>query len=107
MTAPDINKASAIGLTVLSLTAFATVLTGALRAMFSATNPFAATDEGTAAHIFMLAIVGLAPVGALFLGTADWSQPARSAKRLVVPAIAVALAFALLYYFEKYLPAHR
>ena len=64
-------------------------------------------DEGAGAHIFQLAIVALLPAGLLFLGTADWTQPLRSLRRLAVPAVVVALAFAALYYLEHYYyPAH-
>jgi hypothetical protein len=38
----------------------------------------------------------------LFLATADRKQPLRSARPLVLPAVALALAFGLLYYLEHY-----
>jgi hypothetical protein len=95
------SRASGAALIVLSLTAFVTVLTGYLPG-----HPPQA-DEGTQAHIFQLAIVLLAPVGLVFLATADWTRPAQIAKRLSIPAAAVVLAFAALYYLEHYFqPAH-
>jgi len=57
-------------------------------------------DEGTAAHLFQLAIVLLLPTGLTFLATASWSQPWNVAKRLVLPAAALVAAFSTLYYME-------
>lgn len=107
MRGEQINRVSSIGLTVLSLTALLTVLSGAWRAVLTPHNPFSDTDEGTAAHIFQLSIAALLPMGVLFLATVDWTQPVRLARRLAFPAAAVVLAFAILYCFEQYLPAHQ
>jgi len=98
--AQQINRISAIGLIVLSLTALLDVLLlGYMR------PPLA--DEGAGAHIFQLAIVALLPTGLLFLATADWTQPARAVRRLAFPGIVVVLAFAALYYLEHFFyPAH-
>lgn len=107
MRAQQINRVSAIGLIVLSLTALLTVLLGmVLPAVLSGHIPPPEPDEGTGAHIFQLAIVVLVPVGFVFLATADWTQPFRSMRRLAFPAAAVVLAFGILYYFEKYYAAH-
>jgi len=47
------------------------------------------------------------PFGVLLLVTADRSAPVRIAERLVIPAIAVALALTALYDLEHYFyPAH-
>jgi len=59
-------------------------------------------DEGAAAHIFQLSLALLVPAMLLFLGTADWKQPLRSALRLVFPAFTLIVAFAALYYLEHY-----
>ena len=59
-------------------------------------------DEGAAAHIFQLSIVALVPMILLFLATADWRQPLRSARPLAFPAVALVLAFGALYYLEHY-----
>jgi hypothetical protein len=56
MSVEAINRATRIGLTVLSLTAFATVLQAVVRAVISGHVPAPAADEGTAAHIFQLAV---------------------------------------------------
>ena len=91
-----INRASNVALVVLSLIAFLTVLTG----YFQHHPP--QEDEGAAAHIFQLS-VGLAGLtGLVFLTTADWTQPLRNARRLTLPAVALILAFAALYYGEHY-----
>ena len=90
----QLNLASGIGLVVLSLTALVTVLSGY-------TQP-PQPDEGTGAHIFQLSIVGLVPVLAAFLATADWTQPSRSARLLAFSSAAVTLAFGALYYLEHY-----
>jgi cell division protein FtsW (lipid II flippase) len=78
-----------IGLSVLALL---TVVSG----YFQAPQP----DEGTAAHIFQLSIVALVPTILLFLATADWQRPLRSARPLLITAVALVLAFAALYYLE-------
>ena len=58
------------------------------------------SDEGTAAHIFQLAIVTLLPTVSIFLATADWKQPWRSSRPLALPGAALVLAFTALYYLE-------
>jgi len=96
----QINGISNVGLIVLSLTALLDVL------LLGYTQP-PLRDEGTGAHIFQLSIVALVPTGFLFLATADWTQPMRTARRLAFPAVLVLLAFAALYYLEHYFyPAH-
>lgn len=87
-------------LIVLSLTALLDVL------LLGYTRPPLA-DEGAGAHIFQLSIVAMAPFGLLFLATADWTDPARTARRLALPTVLVVLAFAALFYLEHYFyPAH-
>jgi len=90
----QINRVSGIVLIVLSLTALLAVLSGY-------TQP-PQPDEGTAAHIFQLSVVALVPMTLLFLATADWGQPLRSARRLAFPAAALFLAFGALFYLEHY-----
>jgi hypothetical protein len=94
MRVEQINRASSKVLIVLSLTALFAVLSG------YAQPP--QPDEGTAAHIFQLSIVALVPMIILFLATADWRLPLRSARLLAVPAGALVLAFGALYYLEHY-----
>jgi hypothetical protein len=94
MTSQQINRVSGKVIIVLSITVLLMVLSGY-------TQP-PQTDEGAAAHIFQLAIVALVPIVLLFLATADLRQPARSARPLVFPAAALAVAFAALYYLEHY-----
>jgi heme/copper-type cytochrome/quinol oxidase subunit 4 len=94
MEAQQINRISGRVLMALSLLAFVTVLTGYAQAP----QP----DEGTGAHIFQLAIVAVVPMMFLFLFTADWRQPRQSAKPLAIPAVALVLAFAALYYLEHF-----
>jgi hypothetical protein len=90
----QINRVSGKILIVLSFAALLAVLSGY-------TQP-AQPDEGTAAHIFQLAIVALVPIISLFLATANWSQPFGSVRTLAVPATASVLAFVSLYYLEHY-----
>ena len=106
MSAPQLNRVSTIGLTVLSLAALLPLLVVAARAAMTGHMPVPQPDEGTGAHIFQLSIVLLVPMGVLFLVTADWTQPLLSVRRLAFPASAVVLAFGILYYFETYYPAH-
>ena len=90
----QINRVSGRIIVVLSVTALLAVLSGY-------THPLQA-DEGTAAHIFQLSIVALIPMFVLFLTTADWRQPSRSARFLALPGTALVLAFGALYYLEHY-----
>jgi uncharacterized membrane protein len=94
MRTQQINRVSSIILIVLSLTALLTVLSGF-------TQPLQ-RDEGAAAHIFQLSIVLLVPMSLLFLATADWRLPLRSARPLAFPVAALVFAFAALYYLEHY-----
>ena len=102
MRTEQLNRVSSLGLIVLALVAFLTVLGGALVAVFSGSNPFHEADEGTAAHLFQLSVVALVPMTLLFFASGDWTQPTRSARPLVLPATLVALAFCVLYYFDHY-----
>lgn len=90
----QINRVSGRIIIILSVTALLAVLSGY-------THPLQA-DEGTAAHIFQLSIAALIPTVVLFLATADWRQPSRSARFLALPGTALALAFGALYYLEHY-----
>jgi len=94
MDVQQINRVSGRVILALSLVALFAVLIGY-------TQP-PQPDEGALAHIFQIAIVLLVPLILLFLGTADWKQPLRSARRLALPATALVLAFAALYYLEHY-----
>jgi energy-coupling factor transporter transmembrane protein EcfT len=90
----EINNLSGKIIFFLSSIALLTVLSGYAEPPQS--------DEGTAAHIFQLSIVALVPIILLFLATADWRQPLRSVRPLAIPAVALVLAFAALYYLEHY-----
>ena len=88
----QVNRLSSIALVVLSFTALVVVL-------WVYTQP-PLPDEGVGAHIFQLAVLALVPVTLVFLVTADWRQPSRSAWPLAVAVAATVLAFAALYYLE-------
>jgi hypothetical protein len=98
MRTQQINRVSSTVLLALSLTALLAVLSGYFQAPH--------TDEGSSAHVFQVAVVAVIPVIALFLATADWKQRWRSALPLVFPAIALAVAFAALFYLEHYFYLH-
>jgi hypothetical protein len=89
-----VNNLSAKVLVALSFVALLTVLSG------YAQPP--QPDEGAAAHIFQLTILALVPTTLLVLTTADWSQPLRSARPLVLAGAILVLAFGGLYYLEHY-----
>lgn len=89
-----INRISIVVMVGLSLIALLAVLSGYLQ------QP--QPDEGIAAHIFQLAIAGLAPAILVFLATANWKRPWQSTRLLFIPAGVVILAFAALYYLEHY-----
>ncbi len=57
----------------------------ALLAVLSGYTQPPQSDEGTGAHIFQIAIVLLLPAIVTFLATADWQQPGRSARPLIIP----------------------
>jgi hypothetical protein len=88
----QINRVSGKVVVVLSLAALLAVLSGYIQPPQQ--------DEGAAAHIFQLSIVALVPMILLFLVTADWKQPWRSARPLSFPAAALVLAFGALYFLE-------
>ena len=92
-----INRVSGKVILVLSLVALLTVLIG----LTQPPQP-PPTDEGALAHIFQLTIVVLVLTFFLFLATADWKQPLRSARPLALPATALVLAFGALYYLEHF-----
>jgi hypothetical protein len=94
MRAHQLNRISSKVIIVLSLIALLTVLSG----YFQPPQP----DEGAAAHIFQLTIVALVSTILLFLLTADWKQPWCTARPLALPAAALLLAFAALYYLEHH-----
>jgi hypothetical protein len=100
MSKQTINRVS--GRIVLGLSLFSMALVGGatILTMLGRFNPSPDGDEGTAAHLFQLAIVLLLPTGLAFLATADWRQPLKVGKRLALPAVALVVAFATLYYME-------
>jgi hypothetical protein len=93
MRVQQINRVSSIFLVILSLTALLTVVSGYARPP---------QPDDAREHIFQLSIAALAPLMLLFLVTADWRQPLRSARALAFPAVASAVAFAGLYILEHY-----
>ncbi len=88
-----INRGAGTFLMVLSVIALGTVLTGYFQA------PQA--DEGTAAHIFQLAVIAVLPVSLIFFATADWNDVRRSARPLIVTGVCLIIAFSALYYLEN------
>jgi len=97
MRGQHINRVTGRVVIVLALTALLAVLSGYTQ---PAQPP--ESDEGTAAHIFQLSIAALVPMILLFLATADWKQPLRSARPLAFSAAALVFAFGALYYLEHY-----
>lgn len=89
-----VNRVTGRVLVFLSFVSLLTVLSG----YFQPPQP----DEGTGAHIFQLTILALVPTILVFLATADWAQPWRRVRFLVIPGTALVLAFAALYYLEHY-----
>ena len=95
MPSEKLNIVSSRIILILSLLALLTVLTGYLEPRHPAP-----TDEGAGAHIFQIAVAVLMMTGLVFLFTADWRNPLRSARRLVLPGITLAAAFTALYLLE-------
>jgi hypothetical protein len=100
MDSAHLNRACTLGLTAVSLGALFLVLMAVVPIAVTGVVPPPRADEGALARLFQISIFTLLPLGLLFLGTADWTGPARVARRLVVPTGAVVTAFALLYCFE-------
>lgn len=92
MRTQPVNRVSSVLLIFLSLVALLVVIWGF-------TQP-PLPDEGVGAHVFQLSIVALVPVTVLFVATADWRQPERAARPLVLAAAATFLAFAGVYWLE-------
>jgi hypothetical protein len=90
----QINHVSGNVLIGLSVTALLAVLSGF-------TQP-PQPDEDAAEHIFQLSIAALVPAILLFLATADWSRPLRNTRPAAFAAAALSIAFAALYYLERY-----
>ena len=97
MRTQQINRVSGLLLMLLSLTALVTVVTGLIWP-----PPMPEPDEGTQAHIFQLSIAALLPMTVVVVGTADWHQPWRSVRPVVISVAATVLAFAGLYYLEHF-----
>jgi hypothetical protein len=96
----SINRISSYVILGLSLFAMFLVVGATILVMLGIFNPVPGGDEGAAAHLFQLTIVLLVPAGLIFLVTADWRSPLGLARRLMVPAIALIIAFSTLYYME-------
>jgi hypothetical protein len=100
MSEQSVNRISGYIVVGLSLLAMFLVVGALVLAMLDRFSPSADGDEGTAAHLFQLAIVLLVPTGLTFLATADWRRPWDVARRLALPAVALVVAFSTLYYME-------
>lgn len=95
-----VNRVSQYAVLGLSLFAMCLVLGATVLTALGGFDPSPDGDEGTAAHLFQLAVVLLLPAGLTFLATADWHRPWRVARRLVPPSVALLVAFSTLYYLE-------
>ena len=92
MRSTRVNQASSLAIIVFSVTALAVVLW--------AVHTAALTDEGTGAPPFSTVGRSLYPVTLVYLITADWSQPWRSARPIAIAVATTTLAFAALFYLE-------
>jgi len=100
MTGETIHRVSGHVVSGLALFALALVVGATVLTLAGRFEPSPGGDEGTAAHLFQIAVVLIVPAGVAFLVTAGRSRPAALARRLAVPAVALAVAFALLYVLE-------
>lgn len=101
MSNSGVNRVS--GYVILGLSLFELLLVGGATVLtaLGRFSPAPDGDEGAAARLFQLALVLLVPAGVAFLLTADWHQPVKVARRLGVPAVALIVAFAVLFYMER------
>jgi glucan phosphoethanolaminetransferase (alkaline phosphatase superfamily) len=95
MPSEKLNIVSSRIILILSLLALLTVLTGYLEPRHPAP-----ADEGAGAHIFQIAVALVMMTGLVFLFTADWRNPLRGARRLVLPGITLVASFTALYFLE-------
>jgi len=95
-----INRIFKYMVLALSLFAMFLVIGGTVLTIAGRLKPSPGGDEGTLARLFQVAILLLMPTGFVFLVTADWRQPKKVVKNLILPAVALVIAFALLYYME-------
>jgi len=95
-----INRLSRYFVLGLSLFAMILVVGATIFTIIGYFHPTPNGDEGTAAHLFQLAIVLLMPTGLVYLVTADWHHPIDVVRRLIIPIIALIVAFTTLYYME-------
>ena len=93
-----IHRISSWAIHVLSL--FAACLTVGATVLMKLGRFEPSADEGTAAHLFQIAVALVVPAGLVYLLSADWRRPIRVTMGLVVPAIALIIAFSTLYYME-------
>jgi hypothetical protein len=93
------NRITATASTVLSFTAMAAVLSGYTCPVPHRCPP--QVDEGSAAHIFQLAVTIFAPTFLVLLFTSDWKQSGRSTFRLLIAVAPLVIAFAALFYLER------
>lgn len=100
MTEHRVHRISSYGVLALSLFAMLLMIGAAILTALGQFGPTADGDEGTAAHLFQLAILLLVPTGLLFLATAEWRRPWSVGKSLIVPTLALVVAFSTLYYME-------
>lgn len=96
MRSATLNRFSGKAILALSVLALLTVCAGYVAGYFTPPQP----DEGALAHIFQLSIVAIAPMLLLFLLSADWKRPARAARALTMPCLALLCAFVALYFLE-------
>lgn len=100
MSEQRVNRISGYVVLGLSLFAMCLVVGATVLMTLGRFSPSPDGDEGTAAHLFQLAVVLLVPTGLTFLATANWQHPWNVAKRLVLPALSLVVAFSTLYYME-------
>jgi uncharacterized membrane protein YozB (DUF420 family) len=93
----QVNRISSIAFTGFSLIALFTVLSA-----YIGPPPAPQADEGTAAHIFQLAVVLAAASLLTLLATMDWRRPWRALRSLGLPGVALVTAFIVLYHLEHY-----
>ena len=96
MTEPGINRTSGHVVLGLSLFAMSLVVGATILTSLGRFNPSPDGDEGTAAHLFQLAVALLLPAGLTFLATANWQQPVNVVRRLILPTAALVVAFSTL-----------
>lgn len=100
MNGRNIHRLSYLAVIGLSLFAMSLVVGATVLVKLGRLDPAPGGDEGTPARLFQLAVALLLPAGLTYLVTMEPGRLRREVLRLIVPAVALIIAFSTLYNME-------